>query len=102
MDELGERPSEEDAVDAPWNDSPADSDVVPGTEEPDPAEVEGDEGEEHDVSHPPSPDPALKYRQDTLDERLSEEVPDGAAAEEDPDDLPAEEAAVHVRDEDQI
>lgn len=69
--------------DLPWNDVPADSDVVPGTEEPDPAEVEGDDGEEVDVSHPSSPDPYLKYQQETLDERLAEEVPDRALLEQD-------------------
>jgi len=47
--------------DLPWNDEPADRDVVPGTEEPDPAEVEGDEGDEVDVSHGSSPDIAAKY-----------------------------------------
>ena len=118
--------------DLPWNDVPADSDVVPGTEEPDPAEVEGDEGEEVDVSHPPIPDSSLKYQRDTLDQRLAEEEPDRATLEEDPeagelqaaeidqdelsldlgepdqsdalddDDEAAEDAAVHVRDEDRI
>jgi hypothetical protein len=86
---------------------PADSDVVPGTEEPDPAEVEGDEGEEVDVSHPPIPDASLKYQRETLDQRLAEEEPDRASREEDPgagddDDESAEEAAVHIRDEDRI
>jgi len=51
--------------DLPWNDVPADSDVVPGSEEPDPAEVEGDDGDEVDVSHPASPDPYLKYQQES-------------------------------------
>jgi hypothetical protein len=69
--------------DLPWNDVPADSDVVPGTEEPDPAEVEGDEGDEVDVSHPPIPDPSLKYQRETLDQRLAEEVPDRATVEDD-------------------
>jgi hypothetical protein len=72
------------AGDLPWNDVPADSDVVPGTEEPDPGEVEGDEGDEVDVSHPPIPDPSLKYQRETLDQRLAEEVPDRATREEDP------------------
>jgi hypothetical protein len=71
--------------DLPWNDVPADSDVVPGTEEPDPAEVEGDEGDEVDVSHPASPDPYLKYQQESLDERLAEEVPDGTLLEQAPE-----------------
>jgi hypothetical protein len=117
--------------DLPWNDVPADSDVVPGSEEPDPAEVEGDEGEEVDVSHRPLPDPADEYRQETLDQRLSEEEPDVLssgeqdpeageiqAAESDQDDLSldvaepdqsesdddeaAEDAAIHIRPEGRI
>jgi hypothetical protein len=118
--------------DAPWNDVPADSDVVPGTEEPDPAEVEGDEGDEVDVSRPPVPDIADKYHRDTLDERLAEEEPDRATHEQDAeaggiqaltgdddddlsvdlgerddddgedDDESAEEAAIHIRPEDRI
>jgi len=71
--------------DLPWNDEPADRDVVPGTEEPDPAEVEGDEGDEVDVSHGSSPDIAAKYRRETLDERLAEEEPDRVTAEQDPE-----------------
>src|ERR1700716_2541220 len=120
------------AGDLPWHDAPADSDVVPGTEEPDPAEVEGDEGEEVDVSHPPTPDISAKYRRESLDERLAEEVPDRASREQDPearelqspesgeddlsldqgereepeawddDDQAAEEAAVHVRGDNRI
>lgn len=71
--------------DLPWNDVPADSDVVPGTEEPDPAEVEGDEDDdaEVDVSHPATPDVYAKYRPDTLDERLAEELPDRTLSEQD-------------------
>ena len=117
--------------DLPWNDVPADSDVVPGTLEPDPAEVEGDEGDEIDVSHPTTPDSSLKYQRETLDQRLSEEVPDRATREQDPEaagvqapeegesDLsldegepddsdadddaePAEEAAIHIVDDDRI
>jgi hypothetical protein len=72
------------ALDLPWNDVPADSDIVPGTEEPDPAEVVGDDGEEVDVSHPRIPDIAAKYRRETLNERLAEEVPDVAARQDDP------------------
>jgi hypothetical protein len=73
--------------DLPWNDVPADSDVVPGTEEPDPAEVEGDEDDdaEYDASHPDTPDVYDKYRPDTLDERLAEEVPDRILGEQDPE-----------------
>ena len=63
--------------DLPWNDVPADSDVVLGTEEPDPAEVVGDEGEEVDVSYRGARD--LDHH-DTLDERLAEEEPDGGRA----------------------
>lgn len=71
--------------DLPWNDVPADSDVVIGTEEPDPAEVVGDDGEEVDVS-----DPALRggvdaYHRDTLDERLDEEEPDRAGHAQEPE-----------------
>lgn len=84
--------------DLPWNDVPADSDVIEGTEEPDPAEVEGDEGEEVDVSRPPIADISAQYRRDTLDERLAEEVPDRLVAEDDDDDEAAEEAALHVTD----
>ena len=116
------------ADDLPWNDIPADSDVVPGTEEPDPAEVEGDDDEEVDVSHPPARDLSAQYRRDTLDERLAEEEPDRALTEPDAeargiqaaesgeddlsldlgeadadddsdDDIAAEDAAVHVRPE---
>lgn len=117
-------PSNVPPGDLPWNDVPADSDVVPGTEEPDPAQVEGEEGEEVDVSHPPAADMAAHYRQDTLDERLAEEMPDRALTETDAeageimaaesgedqmllglgepdagdeDDRAAEDAAVHIR-----
>lgn len=112
--------------DAPWNDSPADSDHAdPEALEPAPAEVVGDEdGDDlRDVSHPGLHDP---YHRDTLDERLAEELPDRprggggvddsewlVAAEEGDADLeasagnrpdpledpvaqPAEEAAVHL------
>jgi hypothetical protein len=70
--------------DLPWNDVPADSDVVPGTEEPDPAEVEGDEDDdaEVDLSRPAVPDIAAKYHRDTLDERLAEEEPDRTLPED--------------------
>ena len=118
--------------DAPWNDVPADSDVIPGSEEPDPAEVEGDEGDEVDVSRPPVPDVSAQYHRDTLDERLAEEEPDRAASEQDDEagefqaasesdddditlelgesdddddaqgDEAAEDAAVHIRPEDRV
>lgn len=117
--------------DLPWNDVPADSDVVPGTLEPDPAEVEGDDGEEVDVSHPPMPDSLRSNRRESLDERLAEEVPDRASQEQDPEaggvlapeagesditldrgepdddsedagDEPAEEAAMHIVEDDRV
>ena len=73
--------------DLPWNDAPADSDAPLGSAEPDPAEVTGDEddpaqrdeslaGRLHDVD---------EYRRDTLDERLSEEEPDRATLEQEPE-----------------
>ncbi len=108
----GAGPTDEDM---PWNDAPADSDVLPGYEEPDPAEVLGDEDNPRDVT--------LQQRielgeADTLEERLAAEVPDRIGhpvragmelAEEDGEepyasvdgdadedgDLPAEEAAVN-------
>ncbi len=117
--------------DLPWNDVPADSDVVPGSEEPEPAEVEGDEGEEVDVSERPLVDQADEYRRDTLDERLAEEEPDRLYEDEDADageiqapeggqddialqagepddewtvddDEAAEDAAMHLRPEDRV
>jgi hypothetical protein len=81
----GRDPETTHPEDLPWNDVPADSDVVFGSEEPDPAEVEGDEGEEVDVSRPASLDPADEYRRDTLDQRLAEEEPDRAAQEQQPE-----------------
>ena len=68
--------------DLPWNDAPADSDALPGSIEPDPAEVGGDEGEEVDAAALRIPDPYEKYRQETLDERLAEEEPDPALTRE--------------------
>ena len=72
--------------DLPWNDVGADSDVFPDSEEPDPAEVEGDEDDpaERDLSyheHRPGED----VHRDTLDERLREEVPDRTLAEQEPE-----------------
>lgn len=78
----GRDPETTHPEDLPWNDVPADSDVVFGSEQPDPAEVEGDEGEEVDVSRPASLDPADAYRRDTLDQRLAEEEPDRALQEQ--------------------
>jgi len=67
--------------DLPWNDVPADSDVVPGTEEPDPAEVVGDEDDpaKRDRAARRTLDQTTEYTQETLDERLAEEEPDVAA-----------------------
>lgn len=107
----------------PWNDVPADSDVVPGSEEPAPAEVIGDGGRERDLAAPPSRD---AYHRDSLDERLAEEEPEhgagrtaepGAGELQDPErggedvlrgepddgeELPAEEDAVRIRDDSQL
>ncbi len=117
--------------DLPWNDVPADSDVPPGSTEPDPAEVVGDEGEEVDAAAHRVPDPYAKYHQETLDQRLAEEEPDrGARGEPDPEaggleaaepggddvdlgeadetdpveaeDTAAEEAAIHIRPDDRV
>ncbi|MDP9326513.1 MAG: hypothetical protein M3O87_08280 [Candidatus Dormibacteraeota bacterium] len=112
--------------DLPWNDVPADSDVVPGTEEPDPAEVGGTEDDSaafDTAAHAPQ-DIDDKYRRDTLDQRLAEEVPDrpehggdpivsvygaadgdeaGAAEGDDDDsgadDQSAQESAMHLTDQ---
>lgn len=72
--------------DLPWNDVPADSDVFPGSEEPDPAEVVGDEDDaaERDLSYRERRPGEDVYR-DTLDERLREEVPDRTLEEEEPE-----------------
>ena len=112
--------------DMPWNDVPADSDVVPGSEEPDPAEVVGDEDDDakRDSAAPPAHDRADQYTRETLDQRLAEEEPDrperpasegvgligagggdeASAAEPDEDDPTggdeaAEESAMHMTDE---
>lgn len=118
-------PASNHSDDLPWDDVPADSDVTSLMAEPDPAEVVGDEGQEVDISHRSAPD---AYHRDTLDERLAEEVPDQAVLAEDSaagelqapesgaddvavdraepdqvepadaDELPAEEAAIHIVD----
>jgi hypothetical protein len=123
------RGKEEHPEDLPWNDVPADSDAVLGADEPDPAEVVGDEGDEVDISHPGMRGEDEHYRRETLDERLAEEEPDRALRHPDPesgeiqaaedgeddialdlgeedaeefpgsDELPAEEAAMRVREE---
>jgi hypothetical protein len=118
--------------DLPWNDVPADSDV-PSSEEPDPAEVVGDQDDpaRRDLSQPRTHD-LDENRRETLDERLAEEEPDRAARTEEPEagglqspesggsdvegelgepdqddpaereDLPAEEAAVRVVDDEDV
>ena len=123
-----ERPDRKTAADSPWLDVPADSDVIPGTEEPDPAEVVGEEGEERDIASRRLDEPTDPYHRDTLDERLAEEEPEAPLrglpeaeagslqapesggddvlvgesdpdADDDPDELGAEEAAVHLQPE---
>lgn len=81
MDGMSEHPE-----DLPWNDVGADSDVFPNSEEPDPAEVVGDEddGATRDLSYKDR-EPGADYHRDTLDERLSEEVPDRTLEEQDPE-----------------
>ena len=107
--------------DMPWNDSPADSEAPPGSEEPDPAEVlEGDDGEAVDSTDNPQLE-ADFYHRDSLDERLAEEEPERSLRREsapdagelvatdssddsigsatgESDDLGAEDAAIHVTD----
>lgn len=70
--------------DLPWNDVPADPDTM-GFDEPDPAEVVGDEDDpaERDVALPRFPDDV--FRRDTLDERLAEEEPDRPSREDEPE-----------------
>ncbi|HEV3234928.1 MAG TPA: hypothetical protein VG329_10310 [Candidatus Dormibacteraeota bacterium] len=119
-------PTGQHPEDLPWNDVPADSDVLPGSEEPEPAEVGGTEDDDaaFDSASHAAPDIDEKYRRDTLDQRLAEEVPDrpergadpdvsvygadeddeaGAAEadddESDADDQSAEESAMHLTDE---
>jgi hypothetical protein len=125
---MTDQPDRTTASDAPWLDVPADSDVIPGTEEPDPAEVVGEDGDERDLASARLDEPFDPYQRDTLDERLAEEEPEATLrgipaaqagelvapedagdevtlAEDDPDaddevvDLGAEDAAVHIRDE---
>lgn len=77
---------EEHPEDLPWNDVPADSDVFPGSEEPDPAEVVGDEDDDAkaDLSYQDRR-PGADVHRDTLDERLREEVPDRTLEDEEPE-----------------
>jgi hypothetical protein len=123
---MAERSSGARPEDLPWNDEPGDNFAWPGGREPEPAEVEGDEGNERDVSHRSVDDSDLNRRQ-TLEERLAAEEPDRPSTErtrsrgselqegergeedvelaepdpdarfgEEDDDLPAEEAAIHI------
>jgi hypothetical protein len=118
--------------DLPWNDVPADDDVPVGAADPDPAEVEGDEGEEYDTTLPDRGVASGVAERETLDQRLAEEEPDlpvrggsdpatgdlqageerpedAETAEADSDDFygetgeeAAEVAAVHTRPEDEV
>jgi len=63
--------SEEHPEDLPWNDVPADDEALPGSLEPDPAEVRGDADDARDLSSPKPPG-----ERESLDERLAEEEPD--------------------------
>jgi hypothetical protein len=121
-------PDRKAAPDSPWRDIPADSDVIIGTEEPDPAEVVGEEGDERDLASSGLDKPTDIYRRDTLDERLAEEEPedslrgqpdpeagelqaperggddvfakeDDSDPDSDSDELGAEDAAVHIQPE---
>jgi hypothetical protein len=114
--------------DLPWNDVPADDDALAGTTEPDPAEVVGDDDNARDLAARPILDP---NQRESLDQRLAEEEPDRTAGtapaaesgelvdaetggddielsepdQTDPvetEDLPAEEAAVHILEDDRI
>ena len=71
MAEQGPRDPGSDNVDLPWNDVPADDDVLFG--EPNPAEVlETEDGDDVvDVSQPSSPAALDSNHRDTLDERLA-------------------------------
>ncbi len=101
----------------PWNDVPADSGAFPGYEEPDPAEILGDEDNPRDASLRQQIDLG---EADTLQERLDAELPDrisrqvragmeltledsdegepsisGDREDDEEEELPAEEAAVN-------
>ncbi|MBV8445387.1 MAG: hypothetical protein JOZ92_05660 [Candidatus Dormibacteraeota bacterium] len=124
---MGDRDAGPHPEDLPWNDEPDDPMAWAAGHEPEPAEVDGDDGEEEDRSQLPIDDSDLNRRQ-TLDERLRAEVPDRVRreqsrqswqtlqegetgegdveeaepdrdaiySEEEEDDLPAEEAAIHI------
>lgn len=115
--------------DLPWNDAPADNEAPIGGSEPEPAEVSGEAGQERDTVAGPVPGPYGRERPDTLDERLAEEepeaslrpAPDAWAGElvdperaggdvyrseaddaDDVDEPGAEEAAIHVRHQEDL
>jgi hypothetical protein len=117
-------PDRRTAPDSPSRDALEDSDAIPESEEPDPAEVVGEEGNERDRTRPPFQEPLDLFQHDTLDERLAEEEPEAVLrgspdeeagglqaperggddvvtgeADADPDEPAAEDAAVHIRDE---
>jgi len=117
--------SERHPEDLPWNDVPADDGALPGSLEPDPAEVVGDEDNARDTASP-----RQSGERESLDARLAQEAPDRPvrgtdqqapsllAGDEGEDDIaagepdtydpaeedepPAEEAAIHVVDDDRI
>jgi len=115
---MGQRRSDRRAEeDLPWNDAPADSSSFPGHEEPDPAEIVGDENRPRDIS---LREPRPRSAGESLDERLRAEEPDRSQRpvphgleivegeeperdlygseelDEEDDELPAEEAALHL------
>jgi hypothetical protein len=121
-------PSGAHPEDLPWNDVPADDEALPGTIEPDPAEVVGDDASARDHAARRVLDP---NRRESLDERLAEEEPDrpagraqspeagglvDAADEDDgvaqaepdvedpaePEEAAAEDAAVHIVADDRV
>jgi hypothetical protein len=63
--------SEQHPENLPWNDVPADDEALPGTIEPDPAEVTGDVEDARDLSSPRQPG-----ERESLEQRLAEEQPD--------------------------
>lgn len=118
--------------DEPWADVSADSDLMGGVEQPAPAEVVGGEDDDlaRDLAGKRVPDPMEKYIPETLDQRLAEEEPEGVGGASDaeagelvdpggggdvqrsepeawdgtapPEEPGAEDAAIHVVDEDRI
>jgi hypothetical protein len=129
MSEIDER---QDGPDQPWNDVAGDAGLPAEVDEPDPGEVEGEEGEEEDTSAPRIPTADDEYRRETLDERLAEEEPEarlhrtanaeagelvdpqrggddvqrgeahGAGDDPGDSDLGAEDAAIHVVEDDRV